>query len=112
RRGPATVDGSPVDGSFLVLAGGAIWIVPSLGSQLCTAPGIDAGFTCLPTAGLPGAIAGVPGQPGVLVSAQRKVVRRSVDGGANWAELPATTSTPDGLVVADPTTPGALYGVA
>ena len=68
RRGAATVDGSAVDGSLLTIAGGSIWVVPLLGSRTCAAPSVTAAFACPASAGLPTAIAAVPGQPGTLVS--------------------------------------------
>ena len=38
-------------------------------------------------------------------------VRRSVDGGATWSVVPTTPTQPAYELVADPTTPGGVYGV-
>ena len=112
RHGATRVNGGPVDGTLLVTDGGAIWLLPAGGGQqVCTAPSVAATFTCPATAGGPSWIVAVPGQPGTLVSVDYLTVRRSVDGGATWSAVPTTPTQPAHGLVADPTTPGGVYGV-
>ena len=69
RRGATRVNDLGVTGPVQMTDGGATWIVSE--PQACTAASGTAAFTCPPTAGGPGSIVAVPGQPGTLVSRLR-----------------------------------------